>query len=43
MELGNLMNSDEDVARKSFKMYQGIKDYQNYFQAIEKVTILKSI
>ena len=37
MELGNVVNSDEDTARKSMMMLNVIKTFQSYFMAMEKV------
>ena len=37
MELGNVVNSDEDTARKSMRMLNVIKTFQSYFMAMEKV------
>ena len=34
-----IINSDEDTARKSLKLFNMIKDYQNWFMEIEKVGI----
>jgi len=36
MALGNVINSDEDTARKSLKLFQIVKDFQNWFMEMEK-------
>ena len=37
MELGSVVNGDEDPARKAHKLVRVIKDFQSYFMEIEKV------
>ena len=37
MALGNIINSDEDTARKSLKLFNVVKDFQNWFMEMEKV------
>ena len=39
MDVGNIINSDEDTARKSLKLFNIVKDYQNWFMEMEKVGI----
>jgi len=36
MALGNIINSDEDTARKSLKLFNVVKDFQNWFMEMEK-------
>merc|ERR1719273_1999009 len=36
MDVGNIINSDEDTARKSLKLFNIVKDYQNWFMDMEK-------
>jgi len=36
MDVGNIINSDEDTARKSLKLFNIVKDYQNWFMEMEK-------
>ena len=43
MNVGNIINSDEDTARKSLKIFNIVKDYQNWFMEIEKVVIYELI
>ena len=39
MELGSVVNGDEDAARKAHKLFRVIKDFQNYFMEMEKVLL----
>ena len=41
MDFGNIINADEDTARKSLKLFNIIKDFQNWFMEIEKVSSAK--
>ena len=43
MDVGNIINSDEDTARKSLKLFNIVKDYQNWFMEMEKVGIYELI
>ena len=39
MELGNVVNGDEDPARKAHKLFNVIKTFQNHFMEMEKVLL----
>ena len=39
MELGSVVNGDEDAARKAHKLFRVIKEFQNHFMEMEKVLL----